>query len=154
MTPTIAIVENGKGGTIFLLRRELQRVRQVHGLLARSRDLVGIVLGDFALPVDDKEVLLRKVAFITCKRNAVVRVLESMSLSAKAKPTALGDISSHRLNTLLLRECLLLLQTFVRHLWLDVTLKLQDAVPSTIKLARNRILGRFVHLRNVRNAHV
>ena len=97
VTLAVAIVKDGERGTVRLVLRERQVRRQV--LVTRSH-LELIVLRLLTLPVQDEELLLRKVA--------LVRLRAELARS-EAEVAVLGQVTAHSLEARLLEERLLLL---------------------------------------------
>ena len=97
VTLAIAIVKDGERGTVRLVLRERQVRRQV--LVTRGH-LELIVLRLLTLPVQDEELLLRKVA--------LVRLRAELARS-EAEVAVLGQVTAHSLEARLLEERLLLL---------------------------------------------
>ena len=93
----VAIVKDGGRGTVRLVLRERQVRRQV--LVTRGH-LELIVLRLLTLPVQDEELLLRKVA--------LVRLRAELARS-EAEVAVLGQVTAHSLEARLLEERLLLL---------------------------------------------
>ena len=93
----VAIVKDGERGTVRLVLRERQVRRQV--LVTRGH-LELIVLRLLTLPVQDEELLLRKVA--------LVRLRAELARS-EAEVAVLGQVTAHSLEARLLEERLLLL---------------------------------------------
>ena len=97
MAHAVAIVKDGERGTVRLVLRERQVRRQV--LVTRGH-LELIVLRLLTLPVQDEELLLRKVA--------LVRLRAELARS-EAEVAVLGQVTAHSLEARLLEERLLLL---------------------------------------------
>ena len=97
VTLAVAIVKDGERGTVRLVLRERQVRRQV--LVTRGH-LELIVLRLLTLPVQDEELLLRKVA--------LVRLRAELARS-EAEVAVLGQVTAHSLEARLLEERLLLL---------------------------------------------
>ena len=93
----VAIVKDGERGTVRLVLRERQVRRQV--LVTRGH-LELIVLRLLTLPVQDEELLLRKVA--------LVRLRAELARS-ETEVAVLGQVTAHSLEARLLEERLLLL---------------------------------------------
>ena len=93
----VAIVKDGGRGTVRLVLRERQVRRQV--LVTRGH-LELIVLRLLTLPVQDEELLLRKVA--------LVRLRAELARS-ETEVAVLGQVTAHSLEARLLEERLLLL---------------------------------------------
>ena len=97
VTLAIAIVKDGERGTVRLVLRERQVRRQV---LVTCSHLELVVLRLLTLPVQDEELLLRKVA--------LVRLRAELARS-EAEVAVLGQVTAHSLEARLLEERLLLL---------------------------------------------
>ena len=102
----VAIVKDGERGTVRLVLRERQVRRQV--LVTRSH-LELIVLRLLTLPVQDEELLLRKVALVRLRAELARVGRQALLARSEAEVAVLGQVTAHSLEARLLEERLLLL---------------------------------------------